>query len=102
MTAHSTISAGSPWYTLFSRGARDWLRHNQKIRASAQQQFPYLVAGSDLLTGPEQRTVHLPVRLLEHARFRLAGNSIERFRRSGQGCRPPGAVLHRHTNAQRN
>ena len=85
MAAHSTISPGSPWYTLFSRGARDWLRHNQKIRASVQQQLPDLVASADLITGPEQRTVHLPVRVLEHARFRLADNPTESFRCAGQG-----------------
>ena len=26
------IAAETPWYELFSRGARDWLRHNQKVR----------------------------------------------------------------------
>ena len=26
------IAAETPWYDLFSRGARDWLRHNQKVR----------------------------------------------------------------------
>ncbi len=93
MTLQSTISTGSPWYTLFSRGARDWLRHNQKIRASVQQQLPDLVAGADLMTGSEQRTVHLPVRVLEHARFRLADNPIETFRRAGQGRGQPGDVL---------
>lgn len=25
-----------PWYGLFSRGARDWLRHNQKVRDAVQ------------------------------------------------------------------
>jgi uncharacterized sporulation protein YeaH/YhbH (DUF444 family) len=100
MTAHTTISAGSPWYSLFSRGARDWLRHNQKIRSSVQQQLPDLVAGADLITGPEQRTVHLPVRVLEHARFRLADNPIESFRRAGQGRGQPGDVLRPTPSAQ--
>ena len=100
MTAYTTISAGSPWYSLFSRGARDWLRHNQKIRSSVQQQLPDLVAGADLITGPEQRTVHLPVRVLEHARFRLADNPIESFRRAGQGRGQPGDVLRPTPSAQ--
>jgi len=93
MSVHSTISIGSPWYALFSRGARDWLRHNQKTHSSVQQQLPDLVAGSDLITGPEQRTVQLPVRVLEHARFRLADNPIETFRRAGQGRGQTGDVL---------
>lgn len=93
MNPHSTVSTGSPWYGLFSRGARDWLRHNQKIRDSVQQQLPDLVAGADLITGSEQRTVHLPVHILEHARFRLADNPIESFRRAGQGRGEPGDLI---------
>jgi uncharacterized sporulation protein YeaH/YhbH (DUF444 family) len=93
MTVHSTISTGSPWYALFSRGARDWLRHNQKVRDSVQQHLPDLVAGSDLITGPEERTVHLPVRILEHARFRLADTQTEASRNAGQGQGQPGDVL---------
>lgn len=93
MTVHSTISTGSPWYALFSRGARDWLRHNQKVRESVQQHLPDLVAGSDLITGSEERTVHVPVRVLEHARFRLADNQIDSFRNAGQGQGKPGDVL---------
>ncbi|MEY3900624.1 MAG: hypothetical protein RI962_1779, partial [Pseudomonadota bacterium] len=93
MSPRSTVSAGSPWYALFSRGARDWLRHNQKIRDSVQQQLPDLVASADLITGPEQRTVHLPVHILEHARFRLADNPIECFRRAGQGRGEPGDLI---------
>jgi len=30
------IAAETPWYELFSRGARDWLRHNQKVRSAAK------------------------------------------------------------------
>ncbi|MEY3900412.1 MAG: hypothetical protein RI962_1567, partial [Pseudomonadota bacterium] len=45
MSVHSTISSSSPWYELFSRGSRDWLRHNEKIRESVQKNLPELVAG---------------------------------------------------------
>lgn len=93
MTVHSTISGGAPWYALFSRGARDWLRHNEKVRESVQQHLPDLVAGADLITGPEDRTVHLPVRLLEHARFHLADNQAETTRSAGQGQGRAGDVL---------
>ena len=93
MTAHSTISAGSPWYALFSRGARDWLRHNEKVRQSVQQSLPDLVAGSDLITGSQERTVQLPVRMLEHARFRLSDSQTESVRNAGQGQGQPGDVL---------
>lgn len=93
MTVHSTISTGSSWYALFSRGARDWLRHNEKVRESVQQHLPDLIAGSDLITGSEERTVHLPVRVLEHARFRLADNQLESYRNAGQGQGQPGDVL---------
>ena len=93
MSIHSTISAGSPWYALFSRGARDWLRHNEKIRESVQQNLPDLVSGPDLITGAEDRTVHVPVRVLEHARFRLADPDADNFRSVGQGQGQPGDVL---------
>lgn len=93
MTARSTISAGSPWYALFSRGARDWLRHNEKVRQSVQQSLPDLVAGSDLITGSQERTVQLPVRMLEHARFRLSDSQTKSLRNAGQGQGQPGDVL---------
>ena len=93
MSVHSTISSGSPWYALFSRGARDWLRHNEKIRESVQQNLPELLAGPDLITGSEDRTVHVPVRVLEHARFRLADADDESVPHVGQGQGQPGDVL---------
>src|ERR1700757_1530316 len=64
--------AESPWYELFSRGARDWLRHNQKVRQAVRAQLVDLLAESDLITQPDARVVRVPVKLLEHARFRLA------------------------------
>ncbi len=93
MAIHSTISTGSPWYALFSRGARDWLRHNEKIRQSVKNNLPDLIAKSDLMTTPDNRTVHLPVQVLEHARFRLADSKNEILRNAGQGHAKPGDVL---------
>ncbi len=93
MSVRSTVSSGSPWYALFSRGARDWLRHNQKIRESVQKNLPELVAGPDLITGSENRTVHVPVRMLEHARFRLADTDAEHVPHVGQGQGQPGDLL---------
>lgn len=66
------LAAERHWYELFSRGARDWLRHNQKVRDSVRDQLSTLVTGSDLLTRPDgTRSVRVPVKLMEHARFRL-------------------------------
>lgn len=79
------------WYELFSRGARDWLRHNAKVREAVQQYLPELIAGPDLITGPQQRTVQVPVRLLEHARFKLADGRSRSG--AGQGEGKPGDVL---------
>ena len=93
MTIHSTISTGSPWYALFSRGAQDWLRHNEKIRQSVKKHLPDLIAKSDLMTAPDNRTVHLPVQVLEHARFRLADSTDKVLRNAGQGHAKPGDVL---------
>lgn len=79
------------WYDLFSRGARDWLRHNDKVREAVQQHLPELIAGPDLITGPQDRTVQVPVRLLEHARFKLADGRSQTG--AGQGEGQPGDLL---------
>jgi uncharacterized sporulation protein YeaH/YhbH (DUF444 family) len=79
------------WYDLFSRGARDWLRHNDKVREAVQKHLPELIAGPDLITGPQDRSVQVPVRLLEHARFRLAEGRTETG--AGQGKGKPGDIL---------
>ena len=93
MNEKCTFSTPSSWYALFSRGARDWLRHNDKLRQSVQQSLPELVAGGDCLTGEENHIVHLTVPMLEHARFRLADQSEETLQQAGQGPGQPGDVL---------
>ena len=62
--------ADRQWYDLFSRGARDWLRHNDKVRSAVREKLPELIANSDVLPRADS-TVQVPVRFLEHARFRL-------------------------------
>lgn len=84
------ISAETPWYDLFSRGARDWLRHNQKVREAVKDTLPDLLAGADLMTRPN-RTVAVPVKFLEHSRFRLADANVQQG--AGQGRGEPGEVL---------
>ncbi len=87
----STIAAETPWYKLFSRGARDWLRHNQKVRETVKGSLPDLLSGADTLSRSSDRTVLVPVRLLEHARFRL--RDAETCVGAGQGKGEPGEVL---------
>jgi uncharacterized protein len=86
-----TATLNTAWYDLFSRGARDWLRHNDKVRESVRQHLPELISGPDLITGPQDRSVQVPVRLLEHARLRLAEGRTESG--AGQGKGQPGDVL---------
>ncbi|MDB5754680.1 MAG: hypothetical protein JWR56_1108, partial [Massilia sp.] len=86
-----TATINTAWYDLFSRGARDWLRHNDKVREAVHEHLPELIAAPDLITGSQQRTVRVPVRLLEHARFRLADSRISSG--AGQGDAQPGDVL---------
>jgi len=85
------IAAETPWYELFSRGARDWLRHNQKVRAAVKESLPELLAGADLISRPGNRTVAVPVKMLEHSRFRLLDGESQQG--AGQGKGQPGDVL---------
>jgi uncharacterized sporulation protein YeaH/YhbH (DUF444 family) len=86
-----TATINTAWYDLFSRGARDWLRHNDKVREAVQNHLPDLIAGPDLITGPLERTVQVPVRMLEHARFKLADGRSQTG--AGQGEGQPGDLL---------
>lgn len=87
----SELSHGGRWYDLFSRGARDWLRHNEKVRESVKRALPDLISSSDVLSHPDNRTVRVPVRFLEHYRFRL--RDPESQNGAGQGQGKPGDVL---------
>ncbi|MES1191179.1 MAG: DUF444 family protein [Steroidobacter sp.] len=78
------------WYELFSRGARDWLRHNDKVRDAVRQQLPDIIAGADVL-GSGSRTVKVPVKMLEHYHFKL--NQPREQQGVGQGQAKPGDVL---------
>jgi len=86
-----TLALETPWYKLFSRGARDWLRHNEKVRESVKSSLPDLLTGPDLLTNPADRTVRVPVKMLEHARFRLRDTDSRTG--AGQGAGEDGQVL---------
>ena len=80
------------WYELFSRGARDWLRHSDKIRDAVREHLPQIVAGSDIINHGA-RSVHVPVRTLEHYRFRLLDDGGQSG--VGQGKAKAGDVLGR-------
>jgi len=79
------------WYDLFSRGARDWLRHNAKVREAVREKLPDLISNADLIQPNGESTVRVPVKFLEHFRFRLRedgeGQGV------GQGEGKPGDVL---------
>jgi uncharacterized protein len=78
------------WYELFSRGARDWLRHNEKVREAIHRNLPDVIAGAEILGGGA-RTVRVPVRMLEHYHFRL--RSPKEQHGVGQGAAKPGDTL---------
>ncbi len=90
----SELKAGNPringWYELFSRGARDWLRHNDKVREAVREHLPEIIAGADVVGGGA-RTVRVPVRMLEHYHFRL--RRPDQSEGVGQGAAKPGDVL---------
>jgi uncharacterized sporulation protein YeaH/YhbH (DUF444 family) len=78
------------WYELFSRGARDWLRHDEKVRESVREHLPKIIAGGDVIN-ENSRTVRVPVRMLEHYHFRLRRPGESQG--IGQGAAKPGDVL---------
>lgn len=78
------------WYDLFSRGARDWLRHDEKVRESVREHLPQIIAGGDVIN-ENARTVRVPVRMLEHHHFRLRRTAESEG--VGQGAAKPGDVL---------
>jgi hypothetical protein len=82
---------GAKWYDLFSRGARDWLRHNEKVREAVRKRLPELISGADILGSDGDRKVRVPVRFLEHYRFRLA--EVQTRHGVGQGEVKPGDIL---------
>lgn len=90
MNEESVPARINGWYELFSRGARDWLRHNEKVREAVRSHLPDIIAGADVLGGGA-RTVRVPVRMLEHYHFRL--RAPEKQQGVGQGAAKPGDVL---------
>jgi hypothetical protein len=89
-TARGNSNAVNGWYDLFSRGARDWLRHSEKIREAVHQHLPQIVTGSDIINDGT-RKVRVPVRMLEHYRFKLRPDSEPEG--VGQGTAKPGDLL---------
>jgi uncharacterized protein len=83
-------SGAAKWYDLFSRGARDWLRHDEKVRESVRKHLPQIVSGGDVINDTA-RTVRVPVRMLEHYHFRL--RRPEEQQGAGQGKAKPGDVF---------
>lgn len=93
----STPLGLAKWYELFSRGARDWLRHDEKVRDSVREHLPQIVAGADVISDGA-KTVRVPVRMLEHYHFRLRRPDDQEG--AGQGNAKPGDVL-QNPNRQR-
>jgi sporulation protein YhbH len=79
------------WYDLFSRGARDWLRHNDKVSEAVREKLPELISNLDVLGPKAASTVRVPVHFLEHYRFRLRDEGEKRG--VGQGKGEPGDQL---------
>lgn len=90
-TGFSNTQNGARWYDLFSRGARDWLRHNEKVRDAVRSTLPELISNTDILSGGGSRKVSVPVKFLEHYRFRLREDSPQDG--VGQGDAKPGDIL---------
>jgi len=83
---------GQQWYDLFSRGARDWLRHNEKIGRAVREKLPDLISNADVLGGGDN-VVKVPVKFMEHFRFRLCAPDEQTG--AGQGDAKAGDKLGR-------
>lgn len=88
--ADSGVYGAGGWYDLFSRGARDWLRHNDKVREAIHRHLPEMIAGGDIVGGAS-RSVRVPVRFLQHHHFRLLAPGEQQG--VGQGAARPGDQL---------
>ena len=75
------------WFDLFSRGHRDWARHNQKIKEQITLGIPEIVNGS---VSKDQK-FQLPIKMLQHYRFKLLNPDEETG--IGQGNAKPGDQL---------
>ena len=103
MNVSSKFDAGpnrdSGWYDLFSRGARDWLRHNEKVREAVRDQLTDLISQANIVDTDGQRRVQVPVKFLEHYRFKLSDDGASEG--VGQGAAEPGDVLRPGQDRQR-
>ena len=93
MTANSDDASSlglARWYDLFSRGARDWLRHDEKVREAVREHLPKIIANGDVIND-SARSVRVPVKMLEHYHFRLRSPGDSQG--VGQGETKPGDVL---------
>jgi uncharacterized protein len=89
-SGHGDKAGAAKWYELFSRGARDWLRHDEKVRDAVRANLPEIIAGGEVIN-ESARTVRVPVRMLEHYHFRL--RRADEQQGAGQGKAKPGDVF---------
>jgi hypothetical protein len=89
-SGHGEKAGAAKWYELFSRGARDWLRHDEKVREAVRANLPEIIAGGEVIN-EGARTVRVPVRMLEHYHFRL--RRADEQQGAGQGKAKPGDVF---------
>jgi uncharacterized sporulation protein YeaH/YhbH (DUF444 family) len=89
-SGHGEKAGAAKWYELFSRGARDWLRHDEKVRDAVRANLPEIIAGGEVIN-EGARTVRVPVRMLEHYHFRL--RRADEQQGAGQGKAKPGDVF---------
>ena len=63
------------------------MRHNDKIREAVKAKLPEVISNAEVM-GSGDRTVQIPVRIMEHFRFRLRQNAKQQG--AGQGDAKPG------------
>ncbi|MCI0679919.1 DUF444 family protein [bacterium] len=84
------------WLELFQRGARDLLRHNEKIRDAVREEIKRMPIEKN--ASSPHGTLRVPVHFMEHYRFKLL-KEAERVG-TGQGEGKPGDQLRPATKRQ--
>ncbi len=86
-----------PW-DLRRRGLKDAQRHDARVREAIRKNLRHLIVEETIISSQGDRKVRVPVRYLDHYRFRYA--QARRRGASGKGPGSPGDMIARRGQGQ--